>query len=163
MQETGIDSKSITRRRFLGLAWVAALFALIGQVGAALVTFMRPRIKPGAFGTKIKAGRVNEFAVGSIAHVQTGKFYISRLDSGFLAMWQRCPHLGCTVPWIEEEDRFNCPCHSGIFDKKGEVVAGPPPRPLDLFPIEIVDGEVFVDTGQVIQRNRFDESQVTEV
>jgi Rieske Fe-S protein len=50
-----------------------------------------------------------------------------------------------------------------MFDRYGMVRAGPPPRPLDLFPISIVNKELVVDTGTIIQRSGFDQSQVTEV
>jgi len=152
-----------TRRQVLGWAWIAGLLALGGQAGLALVRFLQPAFKEGSFGSKVKAGRVSEFAIGSVSHVQSGRFYISRLDTGFLALYQRCTHLGCTVPWVSAEDRFHCPCHGGIYNKQGEVEAGPPPRPLDLFPVEIVEGEVIVDTGRIIRRDHFDESQVTRV
>jgi cytochrome b6-f complex iron-sulfur subunit len=110
------------------------------------------------------AGRVDEFQPGTVSHVQKGRFYISRLeDGGFLALWHRCTHLGCTVPWRDGEDRFLCPCHSSIFTPVGEVISGPAPRPLDLFPLEIVDGDIVVDTGRPIQRDRFDPSQATYV
>ena len=77
-----------------------------------------------------------------------------------LALWHRCTHLGCTVPWNENEGQFHCPCHNSIFTPNGEVVSGPAPSPLDLFPIEIVNGEVIVDTGTPIQRSGFDPTQV---
>jgi cytochrome b6-f complex iron-sulfur subunit len=72
----------------------------------------------------------------------------------------RCPHLGCTVPWVDSEHRFNCPCHGSIYNERGEVLAGPAPRPLDLYPAEIVGSELVVDTSQVIQRTRFEQAQV---
>ncbi len=58
---------------------------------------------------------------------------------------------------------FNYPCHGSIFDRYGVVHAGPAPRLLDSFPISIEAGEVIVDTGTIIQRSGFDESQVTKV
>jgi cytochrome b6-f complex iron-sulfur subunit len=158
-----IGEQEIPRRHFLFWAWSASLLVLVGQSLGALLQFLKPTVEPGGFGGKVKAGRIEEFPIGAISHVQKGRFYISRLDEGVLAMWHSCTHLGCTVPWRADEDRFNCPCHSGIYNKRGEVVAGPPPRPLDLFPVEIVDGEIIVDTGRVIERNRFDPSQISPV
>ena len=57
--------------------------------------------------------------------------------------------------------RFNCPCHASIFNRFGEVKGGPAPRPLDIFPIEIDGDRVIVDTGAIITRGSFDESQST--
>lgn len=155
------DNK-VSRRQFLVGAWAASLVGLFAQAGVALLDFFKPRVKPGDFGSKVQAGKVAEFQPGTVNHVREGRFYISRLeDGGMLALWHRCTHLGCTVPWRDEEGQFHCPCHSSIFTVQGEVVSGPAPRPLDIFPIEIINEEIVVDTGKPIQRARFDPSQVT--
>ncbi len=157
-------SSKVSRRQFLGMAWTVSLVGLFGQAGTAMLQFLKPRVKPGDFGSKIVAGQVEEFKPGTMNHVRKGQFYIFRLeDGGMLALWHRCTHLGCTVPWRDDENHFHCPCHSSIFTTKGEVVSGPAPRPMDLFPIEIVDGQVVVDTGDPIQRAEFDPSQATYV
>jgi cytochrome b6-f complex iron-sulfur subunit len=78
-----------------------------------------------------------------------------------VVMAWKCTHLGCTVPWVDAENRFHCPCHGSIFDAKGLVTAGPAPRPLDLYPAQIVNNELIVDTSRVIQRTSFDDSQIT--
>ncbi|HEX9767530.1 MAG TPA: Rieske 2Fe-2S domain-containing protein [Kiloniellales bacterium] len=156
-------SSLLPRRHFIAAAWAAALALLSGQAGIALWQFLRPTARAGGFGVRVRAGRVEEFAPGTVNHVSSGSFYISRLDEGLLAMWHRCTHLGCTVPWIEAEGRFNCPCHGSIFNTRGEVLAGPAPRPLDLFTIEIKDGEVWVDTSRAVTRSAFDPSQVTRL
>jgi cytochrome b6-f complex iron-sulfur subunit len=118
----------------------------------------------GAFGSKIVAGKAQEFKKGTVSHIQEGHFFISRLEDGsVLALWQRCTHLGCTVPWRQDEKQFHCPCHSSLFNNKGEVIGGPAPRPMDIFPIQIVDGNLVVDTGNPIARDSFDPSQTTQV
>ena len=158
-----VDPKAqtrISRRNFLSVLWGATLLALFGQAGAALAQFFKPRLTPGGFGGKIIAGKPKEFKPGTVRYVQKGHFYISRLDDGgLLAVWQRCTHLGCTVPWRADEKQFHCPCHSSLYNTRGEVIGGPAPRPLDLFPITLVDGNLVVDTGNPIQRQQFDSSQ----
>jgi len=150
-----------SRREFLGFGLTASLVALLGQATIALFNFFKPRIEPGAFGGVVVAGQVDEFEPGTVSHIQKGRCYISRLeDGGFLALWHRCTHLGCTVPWLSDEGRFNCPCHSSIFDNMGEVISGPAPRPMDLFPIEIRNNQVTVDTSSPTQRGSFEASQV---
>ena len=157
-------NKAFTRREFLGAGLAVSMVALVGQAGVALLNFFKPRIEPGAFGGIVVAGQVDEFEPGSVSHVRGGRCYISRLeDGGFLALWHRCTHLGCTVPWREGEGQFNCPCHSSLFDTVGDLISGPAPRPMDLFPIEIIDDEVLINTGNPIRREHFEPSQVTYV
>jgi len=107
------------------------------------------------------AGPVQRFELGSVTAFAEGKFYLARLeDGGFLAVHRKCTHLGCSVPWIAEEQRFACPCHSSAFDIHGDVINAPAPRPLDLFPVTIENGIVKVDTGKLIRRQSFESSQV---
>ncbi len=91
-----------------------------------------------------------------------GKFYLVRLaDGGFLALSRQCTHLGCSVPWDEAAGRFACPCHASVFDLRGDVLAPPAPRPLDLFAVRIENGIVKVDVSAPIRRSAFDAAQVT--
>ena len=157
-------ASAISRREFLGIAWATSLIGLVTQAGVALFKFFKPLIEPGSFGGKIIAGQVEEFQPGTVSHVQKGRLFISRLEDGsLLALWHRCPHLGCTVPWRQEEGRFHCPCHSSIFNSVGEVVSGPAPRPMDIFPLEIKEGQIVVDTGKPKQRDHFEPSQAVRV
>lgn len=161
MGVTQSRQQQLSRRRFLSWAFGASLVGLFGQAGVALIQFFRPRVQPGAFGGEVVAGALEEFAPGTVNYIQQGRFYVSRLeDGGVLALWQRCTHLGCTVPWRESEGQFHCPCHSSLFDRQGDVTGGPAPRPLDRFPISLGDGNLIVDTGQPIEREATDASQV---
>ena len=157
------EKQGLDRRQFMGLSWAAALVAFAVQTGGALVKYLTPELEAGAFGTKVRAGELNEFEVGSVSFFREGRFFLIRLEEGFLALYRKCPHLGCAVPWDEDASNFNCPCHTSLFDEKGEVLSGPSPRPLDYFPVEIREGIVFVDTGRLMTRQAFDTTQVTPV
>ena len=152
---------NVSRRQFFAVAWVLSFLAMMGQLGVGLFRFMTPILEEGAFGTVVKAGRVNEFEVGSVSYFRESRFYLLRLETGFLALYRKCTHLGCVVPWDEAAGNFNCPCHSTLFTPQGDVITGPAPRPLDLFPVEIRGDEIFVNTGIVVERDRFDPSQIT--
>ena len=109
----------------------------------------------------VVAGPVERFEPGSVTAFADGKFYLARLaDGGFLAVNRKCTHLGCSVPWVADEQRFACPCHASAFDIHGDVINAPAPRPLDLFPIAIVDGIIRVDTLRPIRRTSFEPDQV---
>lgn len=60
------------------------------------------------------------------------------------AMSTVCTHLGCAVYWEKDREEFYCPCHAGRFDKDGNVIAGPPPSPLETYKVEIKDNNVFI-------------------
>jgi len=66
-------------------------------------------------------------------------------------VYQKCPHLGCRVPFCDSSQRFECPCHGSKFNLKGEYLAGPAPRGMDRFPIQVKVDQVVVDTGTVIE------------
>ena len=154
------NSSLLTRRQFLGIAWLGSLALLAAQVVAGLLNFLKP-VSNGGFGGMIYAGKVEEFAINSVNRVLAGRFFLTRTPDGVIALWQKCTHLGCAVPWVEEEGRFHCPCHGSLFNEVGEVIGGPAPRPLDTFPVTIKSGEVWVDTGNPTQRSHFDPDQIT--
>lgn len=153
---------ALSRRHFLGIAFGGSLAVLFGQAAVALLNFLKPAASSG-FGGLVYAGKVEEFAINSVNHILAGRCYVDRNEDGLIALWQRCTHLGCAVPWVEAEGRFHCPCHGSLFNTLGEVIGGPAPRPLDTFPITIKQGEVWVDTSRPAQRSSFDPSQITGV
>ncbi len=161
MSNESKQHSGVSRRKFLAAGWGVAIVALVGQAGLAMSNYFKPSKQPGGFGGQVIAGKPQEFKPGTVSLVQEGRYYISALEEGgYLAMWWRCTHLGCTVPWVAGEKQFHCPCHGSLYNPKGEVIGGPAPRPLDLFPIQLVDGNLVVNTGEPIAREKFDPSQV---
>ncbi len=161
MDKAKSTKTQITRRDFLGIAWAALTVVLGGETAGALFKFIQP-VNTGGFGGVVNAGKVTDFKPGTITHNQAGRFYIiCREDGSFLALWQKCTHLGCSVPWVATENQFHCPCHGSLYNQVGEVQGGPAPRPLDFFPVTIKDGQVYVDTGKPTQRSKFEPSQTT--
>ena len=109
----------------------------------------------------VVAGPVEQFDLDSVTAFPAGRFYLTRLaDGGFLAVSRECTHLGCTVPWMADEGRFVCPCHSSAYDIRGDVLSPPAPRALDIHPVRIENGIVKVDTGRTLRRRNFESSQV---
>ena len=67
--------------------------------------------------------------------------YVARDSAGELTVLSAvCTHLGCTVPWIENQNKFICPCHQAIFDPTGKLLGGPAPRGMDVLPMKIEQG-----------------------
>ncbi|MCB9436526.1 MAG: Rieske (2Fe-2S) protein [Anaerolineales bacterium] len=142
------------RRDFLKVVWGAAGLAVLGEAGWVGLQFFSPQVVDGEFGGVFKVGAVDDFPPGSVTPFNAGRFYLVRLeDGGFLALYRKCTHLGCAVPWNQAEGRFICPCHASEFEMDGQVRNPPAPRPLDRFVVTIADGQVSVDTGTTITRD----------
>jgi len=72
-------------------------------------------------------------------------------DAGIVALYQKCPHLGCRVPNCVSSQWFECPCHGSQFNQVGEKRGGPAPRGMDRFAVAVDGGVLVVDTGTIVQ------------
>lgn len=153
-----------SRRSFLSNLWIGLGLVALAELVAIVFAFLRSnksKAREADSDAMVTAGVVNKFEVNSVTAFVRGRFYLARLeDGGFLALSRKCTHLGCTVPWVEKEMKFACPCHASAFDITGEVINSPAPRPLDIYPIFIENNIVKVDTSKPIKRNQFKISQV---
>jgi cytochrome b6-f complex iron-sulfur subunit len=166
---------AVTRRQFFNRGIVAMFVLGIAGFGTAAVGFLWPTLS-GGFGSKIRAGKLDDI-LSSIAdkrepfYVPEGRFYINPypkdalgkakttyagavlegMESGVVALYQKCVHLGCRVPWCTASQWFECPCHGSKYNRVGEKTGGPAPRGLDRFGVSVEGGVVVVDTKQVIQ------------
>lgn len=171
--------KGAARRRLLrSMMWGSVLLFFAEAAGAAGLMFW-PR-KVTGFGAKITAGKIEDFPPNSVTAVRDGQFFISHVTetdpdtgenygtSGLIALYWKCPHLGCTVPWAPPGDpdpvrHFHCPCHSSTFNRVGEKTGGPTPRPLDVMELIIEGNNVIVDTGKISERDAYHPDQVTKL
>ena len=100
----------------------------------------------------IDAGAVSDFVEeGSVHYSLNGRFYVTNHQGGLRALYQKCPHLGCRVPYCSTSARFECPCHGSVYNVIGEYVQGPAPRGMDRFEISIENDRVLVDTGALVE------------
>ena len=159
------DARSTaSRRSFLAKVWLGLGIVAVAECAWVVISFLRPR-KSGAeedgFGDVIEAGPTENFEPGTVTAFPRGPFYLARLeDGGFLALSRKCTHLGCTVPWVQAEVSFICPCHASTFDITGNVISPPAPRALDLYRIFIENNVVKVDTRRRTRRTEFRKDQV---
>jgi cytochrome b6-f complex iron-sulfur subunit len=156
----------ISRRRLLqGSVWLG-LGAVLATTGGVIVDFLWQRDVAG-FGGIVSAGNVSKYPAGTKTKITAGKFWLVHLTAeeggpGFLALWQKCPHLGCTVPWLPEfsfkvgetgatkRGWFRCPCHQSTYNDAGVRVFGPAPRSMDRMALTIsAAGDIEVDTGAI--------------
>ncbi len=155
-----------SRRTFIRASFLGGFgVSLLGSVGM-LVDFLYPRGIRG-FGGAVPAGKVSEYPKGGEPkHYMDGQFWLANLDpadsrksgpgggAGLIALWHKCPHLGCTVPWRKEFDYegdkgwYRCPCHGSTYTKAGIRIFGPAPRSMDTMLIEVDgSGNIVVQTG----------------
>lgn len=149
------------RRTFLARAAAFLGLVALAEIAWVVTSFLRPRRNADAVEEVFVAGPATGFAPGSVTAFPAGKFYLVRLDDGgFLALHRECTHLGCTVPWSDEEKKFLCPCHASSYDVRGVVLTSPAPRPLDWMPVRIENGIVKVVLTARQRRSEFRPSQV---
>ncbi|HET8524581.1 MAG TPA: Rieske 2Fe-2S domain-containing protein [Thermomicrobiales bacterium] len=156
------ETRRVTRRSFVRNATLGAVLLNLGLLGAGFVRFFYPN-KTGAFGGDIDVLASNVPAVEGEPYKDTeGKFYIVHTKDGVLALYWKCVHLGCTVPWIPAEKRFHCPCHGSIYLYDGTRIAGPAPRSLDIFQVTAKStGDLVVNTGKITERAKYEPNQAT--
>lgn len=160
--KSDIDKKPISRRKLIGYAWIGAAAIVLGELIGGTLAFLWPRRRGGKTEKIFVAGKAADIKVGEVVDFRREKTFVLRLEGGFLAISAICPHLHCIVNWNPVIKEFECPCHGAKFNQSGEVVAGPPPRPLDLHKLEIAAGNLVIDTEKVIERQKFDPSQLVK-
>lgn len=169
------ESLGVTRRQVLNRGIVTTMTLALSGFGAGMVAMLWPTLT-GGFGAKIRAGSVEEVTEAITTkkepfYVGAGRFYLQLYPqdavaaaeripayaavtdgyaAGFVALYQKCPHLGCRVPWCQTSQWFECPCHGSQYNRVGEKKGGPAPRGMDRFVTSVDRGAVVVDTGTVI-------------
>ena len=139
-----MDNKS--RRDFLRAGWKLGGAMLIGAWTYTGYEALRP-LATSAGGAKLAVGSTTSFATDTSTYVPAGRMYVVNANDYIFALSQKCPHLGCHVPYCESSGRFECPCHGSIYDLAGEYITGPAPRGMDRYKVAIDQGKVVVDTS----------------
>lgn len=85
-----------------------------------------------------------EFAFELSGKKRTQMVFVTNTGNRIVALSPVCTHLGCMVVWDNNSAEFICPCHAGRYNISGDVLSGPPPRPLSKIPLKIDSGKVFV-------------------
>lgn len=158
-----------SRREFLRTWWLISWGGIAAAFGGASIAFLWPNLR-GGFGALIDVGTVDEITRG-IADgggqmpYPAGRMYLVPYDSTqdaqgqyaevtggapFMALYQKCVHLGCRVPWCATSQWFECPCHGSRYNQWGEYQFGPASRGLDRFALRLDGSQVVVDTSTVV-------------
>jgi Rieske Fe-S protein len=157
------ENDQLSRRNFLAIA-TGAIGAVIGVVIAipAVAYVVGPALKRKTSENWVRLGPTSKVELGTPTlfktsiERQTGwilteeelSIYILTEDGrDYIALSNVCTHLGCRVRWITDQGQYFCPCHNAAFDKIGQVVSGPPPRPLDRYETKVEDDQLYILVG----------------
>lgn len=137
----------VSRRSFLvGALSLSGALAAVG-LASPIIRFAYPTVR-GEVAARVRVASTAELRplVGVIDfEYQEVPCSLLQLEDGtYRALSRVCTHLGCIISWRPEERDFFCPCHAGVFSPEGEVLAGPPPRPLPPLALETVGDEIWV-------------------
>jgi cytochrome b6-f complex iron-sulfur subunit len=142
---------SFTRRHFLELIGAGAIGVAAVGSGVLSVEYLSPNVvkEPP---TRFKAGMPESYPPGTVTLNKEQKVFIVRAKEGyFYALSAICTHLGCIANWKAEEGIVACPCHGSKFDREGNVIAGPAPRPLPRFAMSLDEhGQLVVDKSLIV-------------
>ncbi|MEJ6512032.1 MAG: Rieske 2Fe-2S domain-containing protein [Actinomycetota bacterium] len=170
-----VDALGISRRKFFNRSIIVLMGLTLSGFGAATLAFLWPMPK-GGFGSKIRVGTVADISAKITAskgflYSAEGRMWMTNypisafekakkvypaavlpsMEAGIVALYQKCPHLGCRVPSCATSQWFECPCHGSQYNSAGEKKGGPAPRGMDRFATSVTGGVLTVDTGQIFQ------------
>jgi cytochrome b6-f complex iron-sulfur subunit len=175
MERPPVDEEElgISRRQFFNRGILITMALSLGAFGAAAISFLYAS-SAGGFGGRIDAGAalsdIQAFWASKKApfYVPEARTYLQPypkadikkaakvpqyakvlpgMELGMVALYQKCVHLGCRVPWCQQSQWFECPCHGSKYDRVGEKRGGPAPRGLDHWIVSISGQKVVIDTS----------------
>jgi cytochrome b6-f complex iron-sulfur subunit len=170
-----LEELGVTRRQFFNRSILAGSGLGLGAFGVAALAFLWPSAGAG-FGGKVVVGSeadakdafdnkipfynaaaktyIVAYPKDDLAKAKKVTAYtapiIAGMEAGYVALYQKCVHLGCRVPWCASSQWFECPCHGSKYNRVGEKQGGPAPRGLDRFVLTVSGGNITVDTGNLV-------------
>jgi Rieske Fe-S protein len=137
-----------SRRSFLNILLGASAIAWLGTVLYPIFRYFKPPSSAEAVVTSLKVAKLSEFPPDSGLIFKFGRkpaILVHTPDGQIKAFDAVCTHLDCTVQYSSERQQIWCACHNGRYDLNGINVAGPPPRPLEPFKVDIDEaGDIHV-------------------
>ena len=145
------EEAQITRREFCNFLGLTSAALFVGAAGFAGKAALDARKSETLAAAPIGGAEVlapNSSLNFNYPTERDSAILIRTADGAYHAFGQKCTHLSCPVYYSRDHHRLECPCHEGAFDvATGNVLYGPPPRPLDVIELETRDGQVWA-TGR---------------
>jgi cytochrome b6-f complex iron-sulfur subunit len=138
-----------TRRELLRRGWELGGALLAAAAGFTVYESLRP-LASAASGGPLILGSPSQYQPQTATYVSQGRLFVVNTGDTLYALSQKCPHLGCRVPYCDSSGRFECPCHGSTYDLGGEWIVGPAPRGMDRYDLKLVGAQLVADTSKVI-------------
>ena len=142
----GNEDRPMSRRGFL--EWMMGVLAGIGVLSAAgaALAYLKPPMGVEGKEGPVEVAEVDEIPVGEgrVVPFKATTAIVIHTESGFVAFSAVCTHAGCIVEWQQNKNRIYCPCHAAVFDIEGNVVSGPPPRPLPKYRLKVQEEKIIL-------------------
>lgn len=158
------EEKPINRRNFMSIAILAISGFISAAMGIPAIAYiLGPALQNSTKQDWTRLGATSKVELGTptlfkarierqagwiVEEEKLSVYVLTDNGRDFAAMSNICTHLGCRVRWISDRQQFFCPCHDGVFDKEGNVVSGPPPRPLDRYEVKVDGDQLSVLAGR---------------
>lgn len=136
-----------SRREFLKLGKSFLAVTGLAVVLGPIVAYFYPANLEETPSDPVLVCPENELGEGESKTVRFGRYpaIVINTAEGLLAYSAVCTHFACVVKWDLQRYEIVCPCHDGFFKpQNGEVISGPPPKPLDPIHVEVVDGDIYI-------------------
>ncbi len=171
------EELGVSRRQFLNRGLLTAVGFGLAGFAPAMLAFLWPLQGLGGFGGTVNIGKLADILAAIDAqqkpfYAAQARAYVVRYpkdpailtaakkvykpaiykdmsELGIVALYQRCVHLGCRVPFCQTSQWFECPCHGSKYNRVGEKKAGPAPRGLDRFYATQAGDSIIIDTGNI--------------
>lgn len=145
--EKSSQSNEIPRRKFMNFLLGGGLLTTLGAIFIPLINFVIPPKIQEAVQNSVIAAKVGELPLNSGKVFRFGSkpgILIRKETNEYVAFSAICTHLQCTVQYRSDFKHLWCACHNGHFDLTGKNVAGPPPRPVEVYNVEISGEDIVV-------------------
>jgi len=139
--------EGLTRKKFLDLLLSGSVVAFISAVLYPVVQFLKPPKQAEAVETSVKVGKLADLAKnsGKVVPFNNKPAIIVNTPKGELkAFTAVCTHLECTVQYRSDLEHIWCACHNGHYDLNGKNIAGPPPRPLEPYQVNVKGDDIYI-------------------
>jgi len=137
----------VKRRSFIDIFFGGSLLATIAAFLYPVVRYVLPSKSTGVIQNSVTAAKVGELPPNAAKIFKFGStpaVLVNTAEGTLVALSAVCTHLTCTVRYDGETGTLFCPCHNGRFDLSGNVLSGPPPRPLETYAVEVTGPDVIV-------------------